>query len=141
MICLTMPCDLFVANTLKLTCRVSLSVLREKQLLAVAEAKGIAQQTQPLIQAELDEQSKGFPRFRTEPNVSGQRLRLSKALTALEVAAGLGDENVFGLVRDAEADESAWLSTSEASRADFDDTKLSVISTSSPHTCELRKTV
>ncbi|KAJ6099657.1 hypothetical protein N7467_001192 [Penicillium canescens] len=89
-------------------------------------------QTQPLTQAELDERSKGFPRFWTEPNVPGQRLRLSKALTALEVAAGLGNDNFFGLVRDAGADESAWLNTSEASRADFDDTKPSFISTSSP---------
>jgi hypothetical protein len=52
------------------------------QILAVAESKGITQQTQPLSRAELDERSKGFPRFWTEPNVSGQRLRLSKALTA-----------------------------------------------------------
>ncbi|KAJ6143416.1 hypothetical protein N7471_002869 [Penicillium samsonianum] len=103
-----------------------------KQILAVAEAKGIAQQTQPLTQAELDERSKGFPRFWTEPNVPGQRLRLSKALTALEVAAGLGYENFFSLVRDAGADESAWLSTSEASQVDFDNTKPSFISTSSP---------
>ena len=103
-----------------------------EQILAVAEAKGIAQQTQPLTQTELDERRKGFPRFWTEPNVPGQRLRLSKALTALEVAAGLGNENFFGLVRDAGADESAWLNTSEASRADFDDTKPSFISTSSP---------
>lgn len=100
--------------------------------IAVAEGKGIIQQTQPLTQAELDERSKGFPRFWTEPNVPGQRLRLSKALTALEVAAGLGNEGLFSLVRDVGADESAWLSTSEASRAEFDDTKPSFISTSSP---------
>ncbi|CAI7672718.1 unnamed protein product [Penicillium discolor] len=83
-------------------------------------------QTQPLTQAELDERSKGFPRFWTEPNVPGQRLRLSKALTALEVAAGFGNEDLF------RADESAWLSTSEATRAEFDDAKPSFISTSSP---------
>ncbi|OQD94902.1 hypothetical protein PENSOL_c023G11304 [Penicillium solitum] len=100
--------------------------------IAVAEGKGIIQQTQPLTQAELDERSKGFPRFWTEPNVPGQRLRLSKALTALEVAAGLGNEDLFSLVRDVGADESAWLSTSEASRAEFDDTKPSFISTSTP---------
>lgn len=34
-----------------------------EQILAVAEGKGIIQQTQPLAQAELDERSKGFPCF------------------------------------------------------------------------------
>ncbi|KGO72619.1 hypothetical protein PEX1_058410 [Penicillium expansum] len=80
-----------------------------EQILAVTEAKGITRQTQPLTQAEFDERSKGFPRFWTEPNVPGQRLRLSKALTGLEVAAGLGNENPFSLVRNAGADESASL--------------------------------
>ncbi|KGO37923.1 hypothetical protein PEX2_103590 [Penicillium expansum] len=80
-----------------------------EQILAVTEAKGITRQTQPLTQAEFDERSKGFPRFWTEPNVPGQRLRLSKALTGLDVAAGLGNENPFSLVRNAGADESASL--------------------------------
>lgn len=103
-----------------------------EQILAVTEAKGITRQTQPLTQAEFDERSKGFPRFWTEPNVPGQRLRLSKALTGLDVAAGLGNENPFSLVRNAGADESASLSISDASRADFEDTKPSFMSTSSP---------
>ncbi|KAF5857477.1 hypothetical protein ETB97_005721 [Aspergillus alliaceus] len=82
--------------------------------------------------AELDERIKDFPRFWTEPNVLGQRLRLSKALTALEVAAALGHEDLFSMDRDAGADETAWTSVSEARRVDFDDTKPSFMSTPSP---------
>ncbi|KAJ5161898.1 hypothetical protein N7492_007290 [Penicillium capsulatum] len=102
------------------------------RILAVAEGKGITQQLQPLTQAELDERGKGFPRFWTEPNLPGQRLRLSKALTALEVAAGLGRDDMFHRIREAGADESAWTSSSEASQLEFDETKPSFMSTSSP---------
>ncbi|KAJ5819756.1 hypothetical protein N7474_005347 [Penicillium riverlandense] len=59
-------------------------------ILEVAESKGITKQTQPLTQAELDERRTSFPRFWTEPNVPGLRLRMNKSNTALEVAASLG---------------------------------------------------
>lgn len=106
-------------------------------ILAVAKSKGINDQIQPLTQAELDERGKGFPRFWTEPNVPGQRLRLSKALTALEVAAGLGNEYLFSMVRNAGADETAWIRSSVASQPHLDmDLELtsepSFVSTSSP---------
>lgn len=77
-------------------------------ILAVAAAKGIQHQTQPLTTAELDERRSGFPRFWTEPNLPGQRFRSTKALTALEVAAACGQEQIFDLLRDAGADETAW---------------------------------
>ncbi|KAJ6079544.1 hypothetical protein N7467_009297 [Penicillium canescens] len=99
-------------------------------ILEVAKSKGITEQTQPLTQAELDERRTSFPRFWTEPNVPGQRLRMNKGITALEVAAGLGFEDLFALVREAGADESAWISAS--GQANFDDTKPSSLSITSP---------
>ena len=99
-------------------------------ILEVAKSKEITEQTQPLTQAELDERRTSFPRFWTEPNVSGQRLRMNKGNTALEVAASLGFEDLFALVREAGADESAWISTS--GQANFDDTKPSSLSITSP---------
>ncbi|KAJ5951268.1 uncharacterized protein N7479_009681 [Penicillium vulpinum] len=97
-------------------------------ILKVAESKGITDQIQPLTQAELEERRTSFPRFWTEPNVPGQRLRMNKGNTALEVAAGLGFEEIFALVREAGADESAWISAS----SHFDDTKPSSLSITSP---------
>ncbi|PKY04609.1 hypothetical protein P168DRAFT_235468 [Aspergillus campestris IBT 28561] len=82
-----------------------------ESILAVAAAKGIQHQTQPLTTAELDERRSGFPRFWTEPNLPGQRFRSTKALTALEVAAACGQEQMFDWIRDAGADESAWTQT------------------------------
>ncbi|KAJ6044262.1 uncharacterized protein N7446_002459 [Penicillium canescens] len=99
-------------------------------ILEVAKSKGITEQTQPLTQAELDERRTSFPRFWTEPNVPGQRLRMNKGITALEVAAGLGFEDLFALVREAGADGSAWISAS--GQANFDDTKPSSLSITSP---------
>lgn len=99
-------------------------------ILKVAESKGITDQIQPLTQAELDERRTRFPRFWTEPNVPGQRLRMNKGITALEVAAGLGFEDLFALVREAGADESAWISASN--QASFDDTNPSPLSITSP---------
>ncbi|KAJ5462756.1 hypothetical protein N7475_007700 [Penicillium sp. IBT 31633x] len=100
------------------------------QILAVAEGKGITEQIQPLTEAELGERRTGFPRFWTEPNVPGQRLRMNKGNTALEVAAGLGLEDLYALIRDAGADESAWIDAS--GQAKLDDTKPSSISITSP---------
>jgi ankyrin repeat protein len=57
-------------------------------------------------------------------------LRMNKGNTALEVAASLGFEDLFGLVREAGADESAWISASD--QASFDDTKPSFLSITSP---------
>ncbi|PKX97977.1 uncharacterized protein P174DRAFT_499727 [Aspergillus novofumigatus IBT 16806] len=66
-------------------------------------------------QNRLDERHSGFPRFWTEPNLPGQRFRSTKALTALEVAAACGQEQMFDLIRDAGADESAWTRTQPSS--------------------------
>ncbi|KAJ5795161.1 hypothetical protein N7457_001760 [Penicillium paradoxum] len=99
-------------------------------ILSVAKRKGITEQAQPLTQAELDERRTSFPRFWTEPNIPGQRLRMTKGITALEVAASLGFEDLFALVREAGADESAWISPS--GQADFDETKPSSLSITSP---------
>ncbi|OQE34399.1 hypothetical protein PENCOP_c018G08623 [Penicillium coprophilum] len=99
-------------------------------ILEVAARKGITKQTQPLTQAELAERRTSFPRFWTEPNVPGQRLRMNKGITALEVAAGLGHEDLFALVRGAGADDSAWISASD--QPDFDHTRPSSLSVTSP---------
>lgn len=99
-------------------------------ILAVAESKGITEQTQPLTQAELDERRTSFPRFWTEPNVPGQRLRMKKGNTALEVAASLGFDDLFALVREAGADESAWIDAS--GQAEVDENKPSSLSIASP---------
>lgn len=58
-------------------------------VLANAKQKRISHQICPLAQVELDERDHGFPRFWTEPNVPGQRLRwsLNRALTGLETEA------------------------------------------------------
>ncbi|KAJ6033236.1 hypothetical protein N7444_011007 [Penicillium canescens] len=66
-----------------------------------------SQTTCPLTQAELDERSHGFPRFWTEPNVPGQRLRMGRALTALAVTAKVGNLEIFDILRAARADKSA----------------------------------
>ncbi|KAK9646495.1 hypothetical protein HCH54_005235 [Aspergillus fumigatus] len=108
-----------------------------ESILAVAAAKGIQHQTQPLTTTELDERRSGFPRFWTEPNLPGQRFRSTKALTALEVAAACGQEQMFNLIRDAGADESAWTRTQPSSeRVDDEPSNQEVtpssMSTSSP---------
>ncbi|KAL5363195.1 ankyrin repeat-containing domain protein [Aspergillus floccosus] len=111
-----------------------------ESILTVAAAKGIQHQIQPLTTAELDERRSGFPRFWTEPNLPGQRFRSTKALTALEVAAACGQEQMFDLLRDAGADESAWTQTPPSSNSVFvednepsrQETTPSALSTSSP---------
>jgi hypothetical protein len=62
-----------------------------------------------LTQKELDERSQGFPRFWAESNVPGQRLQIGWALTALEVAAKVGNLEIFDILRAARADESTWV--------------------------------
>jgi hypothetical protein len=108
-----------------------------ESILAVAAAKGILHQTQPLTTAELDERHSGFPRFWTEPNLPGQRFRSTKALTALEVAAACGQEQMFDMIRDAGADESAWTEIQPSSESVEDEpssqeANSSSMSTSSP---------
>ncbi|KAJ5390809.1 uncharacterized protein N7496_001877 [Penicillium cataractarum] len=105
-------------------------------VLANARRKGISHQLCPLTQAELDERSYGFPRFWTEPNVPGQRLQMEKALTALEVAAQVGDVESLDMLRAAGADETAWVKEVSLDEKQFqlDDAEWSVsyLSTSSP---------
>ena len=103
------------------------------QILDAVVARGTSWQTAPLTEQELDERRKGFPRFWTEPNIPGQRLRMTPALTALEVAAGCAREDLLELVRAAGADESSWLADS-ASLFTRDNPLLnpSALSTSSP---------
>ncbi|KAJ5793959.1 hypothetical protein N7457_000558 [Penicillium paradoxum] len=82
---------------------------RRAVVLEQAQSKGISQQLSPLTQTELDERLQGFPRFWTEPNLPGQRLRMDRALTALEEAAKIGNIEIFDILRAAGADESAWV--------------------------------
>ncbi|KAF7154936.1 hypothetical protein CNMCM5623_003194 [Aspergillus felis] len=82
-------------------------------VLASAQVKGITAQTAPLTAAEIEERRGGFPRFWTEPNVPAQRLRMNAALTALEVAAAMGDVSGLDALRAAGADESAWFTEEE----------------------------
>ncbi|PLB41665.1 uncharacterized protein BDW47DRAFT_122700 [Aspergillus candidus] len=62
---------------------------------------------------DLDISTETTPAIRAarNPNLPGQRFRSTKALTALEVAAACGQEQMFDLIRDARADESAWTQT------------------------------
>ncbi|PIG82341.1 hypothetical protein AARAC_000160 [Aspergillus arachidicola] len=53
------------------------------------------------------ERRPGFPRFWTEPNVPGQRLRMATALTSLEVAAKFGCEEIFEILYKAGAEDSS----------------------------------
>lgn len=108
-------------------------------VLANARQKGISHQLRPLTQAELDERSRGFPRFWTEPNFPGQRLRMDRALTALERAAKAGDIECLNLLRAAGADESAWvlqeevpLSEKRQCQIEDENIGISFLSTSSP---------
>lgn len=105
-------------------------------VLANAERKGIVHQLCPLTSEELDERSNGFPRFWTEPNVPGQRLRMTRALTSLEVAAQVGDIECLDILRAAGADESAWVREVSLDEKQFqiDDGEwsLSFLSISSP---------
>lgn len=106
------------------------------ELLATAKAKGIESQLAPLTSAELDERRVGFPRFWTEPNVPGQRLRMNTALTALEVAAQCGYEELFDIVHTVGAEDSSWRSTSETQEDNLlevpSEAPLSKLSVSSP---------
>jgi ankyrin repeat protein len=106
--------------------------------LIIARQKGISHQICPLTQKELDERASGFPRFWTEPNVPGQRLRSSfnKALTALEIAAKTGSLEIVDMLRAAGADESAWVREVSLDEKQFQiidvDWSVSFLSTSSP---------
>lgn len=106
------------------------------QLLATAKAKGIESQTASLTSAELDERRIGFPRFWTEPNVPAQRLRMSTALTSLEVAAQCGCEEIFDVLRQAGADDSTWQASTAAPDVALlevpSEAPLSALSVSSP---------
>ncbi|KAH8433887.1 uncharacterized protein LDX57_011523 [Aspergillus melleus] len=106
------------------------------QLLATAKAKGIESQTVPLTSAELDERRIGFPRFWTEPNVPAQRLRMSIALTSLEVAAQCGCEEIFDMLHQAGAEDSAWQASTAAQDNNMlevpSEASLSALSVSSP---------
>ncbi|KAJ5440048.1 uncharacterized protein N7458_011046 [Penicillium daleae] len=105
-------------------------------VLANAQCKGISHQLCPLTPGELDERCHGFPRFWTEPNVPGQRLRMEKAFTALEVAAQVGDVECLDILRAAGADESAWVQevSLDEKQIQMDDAEWSIsfLSTSSP---------
>ncbi|KAJ5139019.1 uncharacterized protein N7515_003867 [Penicillium bovifimosum] len=108
---------------------------RRALVLEQAQAKGISQQLCPLTQTELDERRRGFPRFWTEPNLPGQRLRMDRALTGLEVAAKIGSPEIFGILRAAGADESAWVkptSDNEADQVQEGSYSVSALSRSSP---------
>lgn len=105
-------------------------------ILANALQKGISHQLCPLTESELHERSQGFPRFWTEPNVPGQRLRMRKPLTALEHAAKVDDIEIFDILRKAGADESAWTHDVSLDEKQFqiqdEDWSISYMSTSSP---------
>ena len=105
-------------------------------VLANAQQKGITHQLCALTREEIDERSHGFPRFWTEPNLPGQRLRMDRALTGLETAAKVGDIEILDLLRTAGADESAWVQEETLSEKQFqiEDANwlISFLSTSSP---------
>lgn len=105
-------------------------------VLANTQEKGISHQLCPLTQLELDDRFHGFPRFWTEPNVPGQRLRRDKALTALEIAGKVGNLEILNILRAAGADESAWVQQVSLDEKQFqvDDANWSIsfLSTSSP---------
>lgn len=95
-------------------------------VLADAQRKGIHHQYTQLTQSELEERRSGFTRFQTEPNVPGQRLRMTPALTALEVAAQCGRKDMVVLLRAAGADESAWLASSQSDLCDEGEYGMSI---------------
>ncbi|KAJ5471020.1 hypothetical protein N7530_008377 [Penicillium desertorum] len=107
-------------------------------VLADAQQKGISHQICPLTKQELDERAHGFPRFWTEPNVPGQRLRsnLKRALTGLETAARAGSLEILDMLRAAGADDSAWMQEVSLDEKQFQvedaDWSVSFLSTSSP---------
>ncbi|KAL4897821.1 hypothetical protein BDV59DRAFT_198088 [Aspergillus ambiguus] len=68
----------------------------------------------------MDERRLGFPRFWTEPNVPGSRLRMQRALTALEVAAKAGNPEIV-----------RYLAECGSGRNETD-VPISTLSTSSP---------
>lgn len=108
------------------------------EVLEAAAARGIPHPIAPLTEGELEERRNGFPRFWTEPNVPGQRLRMTPARTALEVASQCGHKEIIELLRAAGADESSWLADSPSLLSPDDELLLpdrpkpSVLSTSSP---------
>ena len=90
-----------------------------------------------LTSVELDECRVGFPRFWTEPNVPGQRLRMDTALTSLEVAAQCGCEDLFDILHTADAEDSSWRAPTETQEEDSllevpSEAPLSKLSVSSP---------
>lgn len=102
-----------------------------------AQNKGISHQVCPLTPEELHERAHGFPRFWTEPNVPGQRLRrsLRKALTALETATRVGSLEIVDMLRAAGADEAAWVQkgpSDRESQGNDPERSVSFSSTSSP---------
>ncbi|KAE8344992.1 hypothetical protein BDV24DRAFT_126073 [Aspergillus arachidicola] len=98
--------------------------------------RGVEYQTAPLTPAELEERRPGFPRFWTEPNVPGQRLRMATALTSLEVAAQFGCEEIFEILYKAGAEDSSWrvsTATQEDSLSEIpSEAPLSALLVSSP---------
>ncbi|KAL4861108.1 hypothetical protein BDV12DRAFT_191295 [Aspergillus spectabilis] len=118
------------------------STPRATALVAAQKNSSISDQVCPLTEAELDERRRTVPRFWTEPEYPGQRLRMDRAITALEAAAAMGNIEILDLLRAAGADESAWLeSTSDiittSSEQLFDigdgsEAPISALSVSSP---------
>ncbi|KAL3484032.1 hypothetical protein BJX62DRAFT_248823 [Aspergillus germanicus] len=110
----------------------------EKRSVVLAKAREheIIDPVCPLTEGELEERRRWFPMFWTEWFVPGRSLRMGKALTALEEAAGYGREDLFDLLRAAGAEESAWVHQAESDDPelwDFDESApVSFLSTSSP---------
>ncbi|KAL2850519.1 hypothetical protein BJX68DRAFT_266724 [Aspergillus pseudodeflectus] len=105
-------------------------------VLAKAREHGIVHPVCPLTEGELDERRRWFPMFWTEWFVPGRSLRMGRAWTALEEAAGYGRPELFDLLRAAGADESAWVQQSDSDDPElwnFDEsTPVSFLTTSSP---------
>jgi ankyrin repeat protein len=106
-----------------------------------ARTSGISHPVCPLTEGELEERRLGFPRFWTEPDVPDRWARELRAVTALEIAAGTGNTESVDILREAGADESAWLTGNDEARRDdqqlFDlrsqnDGPISALPTSSP---------
>ncbi|KAF9887937.1 hypothetical protein FE257_009459 [Aspergillus nanangensis] len=111
------------------------------QFMETARTSGISHPVCPLTEGELEERRLGFPRFWTEPDVPDRWVRELRAVTALEIAAGTGNTESVDILREAGADESAWLTGNDEARRDdqqlFDirsqnDVHISALSTSSP---------
>ncbi|KAL5051684.1 hypothetical protein BDW71DRAFT_193933 [Aspergillus fruticulosus] len=96
---------------------------RHSIIVANAGKRGIVYSICPLTEAELDERRQWFPVFWPEPIIPGRSLRIMRASTALEDAAGW-------------ADESVWLQSQESNNPDLwnfgKNAPVSVLPTSSP---------